>query len=254
MTWLALWVLGVGVMDLCRPTRPGWLVPVVGAVVLYGGALLAGLTAAADLVVLSASIIPLVLWWTASERAQGRRGRAHLLALGALLAGPLLLLGLSGWASTPGGPLARGLAWAELPFTGDGPVGGRALEHLLLVAALVVANVATANIVVRLVLVSVGALRPRNSGLAQPADRLRGGRLLGPMERLLILGLGLAGQLTAAGLVIGAKGLIRFPELQAKAKDGSTIDAVGIDEITEYFLIGSFVSWLVALGSLALTR
>ena len=53
----------------------------------------------------------------------------------------------------------------------------------------------------------------------QPSDQLRGGRLLGPMERVLILGLGLAGQLTAAGLVIAAKGLIRFPELQAKRDD-----------------------------------
>ena len=37
-------------------------------------------------------------------------------------------------------------------------------------------------------------------------------------ERVFILGLGLAGQVTAAGLVIAAKGLIRFPELQAQAK------------------------------------
>ena len=51
-----------------------------------------------------------------------------------------------------------------------------------------------------------------------------------------------------------AKGLIRFPELQAKRDESSTVDAVGIDEVTEYFLVGSFVSWLVALVSLALTR
>ena len=53
---------------------------------------------------------------------------------------------------------------------------------------------------------------------------------------------------------IAAKGLIRFPELQAKRDESSTVDAVGIDEVTEYFLVGSFVSWLVALASLALTR
>ena len=74
------------------------------------------------------------------------------------------------------------------------------------------------------------------------------------MERVLILGLGLAGQLTAAGLVIAAKGLIRFPELQSKRDETTTVEAVGIDEVTEYFLVGSFVSWLVALLSLALTR
>ncbi len=74
------------------------------------------------------------------------------------------------------------------------------------------------------------------------------------MERVLILGLGLAGQLTAAGLVIAAKGLIRFPELQAKRDDTTTVEAVGIDKVTEYFLVGSFVSWLIALATLALTR
>ena len=74
------------------------------------------------------------------------------------------------------------------------------------------------------------------------------------MERVLIIGLGLAGQLTAAGLVIAAKGLIRFPELQSKRSDRESVDGAGIDEVTEYFLVGSFVSWLVALGSLFLTR
>ena len=125
-------------------------------------------------------------------------------------------------------------------------------------AGLVLVNLATANVIVRLVLVSVGAMRPvRRTGVdtePQPSDQLRGGRLLGPMERVLILGLGLAGQLTAAGLVIAAKGLIRFPELQSKRDESTTVEAVGIDEVTEYFLVGSFVSWLLALGSLALTR
>ena len=79
-------------------------------------------------------------------------------------------------------------------------------------------------------------------------------RLLGPMERVLILGLGLAGQLGAAGLVIAAKGLIRFPELQSKRSDSVAVDGAGIDQVTEYFLVGSFVSWLLALGSLVLAR
>jgi hypothetical protein len=29
---------------------------------------------------------------------------------------------------------------------------------------------------------------------------------------------------------------------------------IGIDEVTEYFLVGSFASWIVALGGLALAR
>ena len=85
----------------------------------------------------------------------------------------------------------------------------------------------TANVIVRLVLLAIGALRPDSLTTAlrtpsspptQPADRLKGGRLLGPMERLVILGLGVAGELGAAGLVIAAKGLLRFPEIQAAAR------------------------------------
>ena len=84
------------------------------------------------------------------------------------------------------------------------------------------------------------------------------------MERLVILGLGVAGEFGAAGLVIAAKGLLRFPEIQAAARTANGGPAAaangsyaggpaGIDDITEYFLVGSFVSWLIALGSLALT-
>jgi len=69
------------------------------------------------------------------------------------------------------------------------------------------------------------------------------------MERLLILSLGAGGQAAAPGAVVAAKGIIRFPELGAqKGRNG----AVGIDEVTEYFLVGSLASWLLALGGIAL--
>ncbi len=105
---------------------------------------------------------------------------------------------------------------------------------------------------------SVGAVgtwlgrRGETRGEPQPSDRLKGGRLLGPMERLLILGLGLAGQLAAATAVVAAKSIIRFPEINAqKARENG---GIGIDEVTEYFLVGSFASWILALGGVALTR
>jgi len=53
----------------------------------------------------------------------------------------------------------------------------------------------------------------------------------------------------AASLVVAAKSIIRFPELNAQ-RDIS--DGVGIDEVTEYFLVGSFASWLFALAGLTL--
>ena len=257
MTWLAVWLVGIGVADLARSVgRPTLdrLSPVIGGVMILAMALALGLTAPADLGVLAASLLSLALWVVWSRRVLNH-GEGAVRALVALAGGAVWLLALSGWQSEPGGVLGDWLLWADLPLVGNAPVG-----RVVLLVGLGLVNVATANILVRTVLVAVGALKPVTltdlAGLApgQPSDELRGGRLLGPMERLLILGLGLAGQFTAAGLVIGAKGLIRFPELQAKRDDRSSVDAVGIDEVTEYFLIGSFVSWLVALGSLALTR
>ena len=80
-----------------------------------------------------------------------------------------------------------------------------------------------------------------------PEQRLKGGRLLGPMERVLILGLGLAGPPDRRQHRRSPrKGLLRWPELQSKTEQQ------WIHRLTEYFLVGSFVSWLVALGSLVL--
>lgn len=256
MTWLAVWLVAVGLADLVRAGgRPrGVRGPVaVGVLTLAVLAAASGLTAPVDLVVLAASLVCLGLWVRLSTQGM-TTGTGHRPALAALGGGGLLLVALSGWASPLDGPLADWLVWADPPLVGPAttPV------HVLLVVGVLLVNLATANVIVRLVLVSVGAMRPvphLDLGTGpQPSDQLRGGRLLGPMERVLIIGLGLAGQLTAAGLVIAAKGLIRFPELQAKRDEHTTVEAVGIDAVTEYFLLGSFLSWLLALGSLALTR
>jgi hypothetical protein len=256
VSWLAVWLAGVGLADLVRaggrPAVVRWAVP-SGVALVALLAVLAGLTAPVDLVALAASLVTLLLWVRFSTQSL-TTGTGHVAALASLAAGAAWCVGLSGWASPAGGLVERWLGWAQLPLV----EGAGSVDRVLLVLGLLLANLATGNVIVRLVLVSVGALRPAHRAGAgfdpEPADQLRGGRLLGPMERLLILGLGLAGQVTAAGLVIAAKGLIRFPELQATRSETESVDGVGIDEVTEYFLVGSFVSWLVALGSLALTR
>lgn len=79
----------------------------------------------------------------------------------------------------------------------------------------------------RLVLDAVGVPAITNE------KKLKGGRLLGPMERIFVVGLGHIGEVTAAAIVVAAKGLLRFPELQAGTKD---VD--GPSDVTEYFLIG----------------
>ena len=252
MSVLACLLVAVGLADLVRAegqsTSRGRRGGAAGAglLTLLVLAVLGDLHRAVDVVMLILSGVALVGWVVLSARAVDARLAGRLrpgLALGALAAIGVLLLGSSGHTSPVSGPLGQWISGLALPGVNRGEP-----THVLLVLGVLVVQLSTANLAVRLVLAGVGAIKP--TGQPQPSDRLRGGRLLGPMERLLIVGLGLAGEVTAAGLVIAAKGLIRWPELQAQSRDPN---APGIDEVTEYFLVGSFVSWLVALGALWLT-
>lgn len=72
---------------------------------------------------------------------------------------------------------------------------------------------------------------------------LRGGRAIGQLERLLVAGLTLAGAIGLAGAVFAAKGIVRFPEISRDGEGGAK---------AEYFLVGSLVSWALALGCTAL--
>ena len=172
----------------------------------------------------------------------GDHQRAPLVIFGLALAALILL---SGWASDVGGLVDGGRRGSTCPVS-----AALSPNRLLLVVGVVLLQFVTGNQLVRLVLGSVGAVKPE--GQPQPSDRLKGGRLLGPMERILILGLGLAGQLAAATAVVAAKSIIRFPEINAaKARENGNI---GIDAVTEYFLVGSFASWIIALGGLALAQ
>ncbi|MGB3187018.1 MAG: hypothetical protein WBG36_08380 [Ornithinimicrobium sp.] len=249
MSVLALALLSIGVADLVglrswgQPARAAVVSCAAGLVTLALLALLADLTSGADLLLLLVAAGTLCGWVLTSA---GERHLPAALSLSIAAAGLAVLLLGSGGASMADGALSRWLGWTGLPAT-DVPAGP---DTVLLVAGLLLVQVATANKVVRLVLTQIGALGP--SGLPQASDRLRGGRILGPMERLIILGLGLAGEVTAASLVIAAKGLIRWPELQQS--DLAEPDAVGVDDVTEYFLVGSMVSWTFALLGLAAAR
>lgn len=271
MSVFALLLVAVGVADLARSiveqrgsrdeAATRWRVhrigTEVGIVSLWLGAALAGLLASpSGWLLVALATLSLAAWLLVSGWAL-TRDRGHVLALSTLAGGLVAQLALAGWAPQAGGALARWIVWADLPWT---PEPGRAL----LIAGLALVQLSTGNLIVRLVLVSTGAMVPtpaidrapdadRTPEPDQPSDTLKGGRLLGPLERLFILGLGLAGQVTAAGIVIAAKGLIRWPELRSHARPSSAGGRHSdIDTVTEYFLVGSFVSWLVALGALVL--
>ncbi len=246
MSLLGILLIAIGVSDLTRRrTLPRWLPPVAGPGVVAGLGLLAGLGSSWDLALLVLLALICLGWAVLVGHSRVRPGgRPWPLVL--LPTAAVVVIAAAGLATPASGWLADWLRSSPWPA-----LSGLGADRLLLVTGLFTVQLSTGNELVRLVLAAVGAIRPQ--GQPQVSEQLRGGRLLGPLERLFILGLGLAGQVTAAGLVVAAKGLIRFPELTAR-RAGSEINGIGIDEVTEYFLVGSFISWLIGLAALALAR
>ena len=71
-------------------------------------------------------------------------------------------------------------------------------------------------------------------------DAFQGGRLIGPLERMLVLILTLAAAYPILAAMLAAKGIVRFPEISRDGETGAR---------AEYFLVGSLVSWVIALGA-----
>lgn len=250
MTYLAVWLLSVGLCDLFRArrdqvsSRQVALISAAGVCILFALALACGVTSAGGWAVLAVSAVGLVVWIVASAAAlnhQGRRGGMpdRRVAHGALIGSLALLLVTSGRVPVTDSLVQRWYGRLDIPPLADLP-----LEAFLLGCGLLLFQVASANVVVRMVLDGVG------TPAATAEQTLKGGRLLGPLERLFILGLGMAGHVTAASIVIAAKGLLRYPELQEQAASGRDTGHRG--DVSEYFLVGSFVSWLLAMAGLPL--
>jgi hypothetical protein len=217
-------VLSLLVAAAVRPVGAGWAAWVVAAVGI------AGWVAGSGVATARFGGLP-----TPGVPARFTPGRAAVVAYASVVAGVLALL-LAGSAAGSGAFLTAGLARSGL--------GHLPAERVLLVAAALLLQISTANVIVRLLLDLVGVPASDNE------KTLRGGRVLGPMERLLILGLGVGGSLTGAAIVVAAKSLLRFPELRVPRAGDPGYG--GASDITEYFLVGSFASWLVALSSVAL--
>ncbi|HET6731237.1 hypothetical protein [Mycobacterium sp.] len=245
MSGLAVMLIAVGIADVCRRLTDRIWVPVaVAPLTVVCCAVLAGLWHLGDIALLVIAAAASVWWVVLCARAErtGEREVTPLVVFGGA-AGVLILL--SGWGSDVAGLVQRWSGWVGLPGLDE-----VSPNRVLMVVGVVLLQLVTGNQLVRLVLGSVGAVKP--AGQPQASDKLKGGRLLGPMERLLIVGLGLAGQLAAATAVVAAKSIVRFPEINAqKARENG---GIGIDEVTEYFLVGSFASWILALGGVALAQ
>jgi hypothetical protein len=117
----------------------------------------------------------------------------------------------------------------------------------------------TANVIVRVALTRMKTEDPplseavertrfgwrRKPVVIPPAEMLRGGRLIGPLERVFLFVLAMAGQFVAIGAIVAAKGIIRFPEISKDNAGGSK---------AEYFLVGSLASWATVLVTVVLVR
>jgi hypothetical protein len=231
MTELALWLVVVGLCDLVRASRDVTsvgrraLISALGVVLLLLAALVLDVSAARTALLLAGWTGCFLLWVL---------GSAQALTRGTTVARVMAFTGIG--LGTLFGVLAADLAGpvsASLP----GPLGRYGADRVALVVGVLVVQLATGNVVVRLLLDTVGVPAASNE------KTLKGGRVLGPMERLFIVGLGLGGHATTASIVVAAKGLLRFPELQREVP--------GPSDVTEYFLIGSFASWLLALAGVA---
>lgn len=223
MILLAVLLLGVGIADFARPqdrpanrtdlSRAAAVGTLVVAVVVWGTGL--------DWWWVPAGTVVLIAW--VASMPHDRTYPWPVVGLGAavtgILAGSAHLPTSDGWLTDWYGGLA-------VP-----PLHGISFEHFVLGAGCVVFLVESANIIVRAVLAGTDA------GVMASEQTLKGGRVLGPIERILIFAMALSGQYAALTAVVAAKGILRFPEISR--------DVAG--RKAEYVLVGSFVSWAVAL-------
>jgi hypothetical protein len=247
MTTMGIWLMGVGIADLVaglsgEPARGSRSRFAIGAAFVSSLvlALVFGLDAGPSLLLAAVTGGSAGGWIVTRGRDGLSEGRASVALLYFLVVFVAIAGTASLWPPATESLASRGIA--RLPFSrlAEAPA-----EQAALVCGVLVFLFATSNAIVRLVLTAVG------TKFSPAEQRLRGGRIIGPIERLLIFGLGLAGEPTAAALVISAKGLLRYPELAGmRSEPGSS--ARTIDVVTEYLLIGSLTSWTLTLFPLVL--
>ncbi len=232
MIFVALGLLGFGVADLVRwspgPVAGAHLVAAIasGAVAVGAVAALSGVDAGGTALAGVVALILLALW-SAYDLLPEKHAKPEY-ALGLIVLTIVILVGLSGSADPIGGDIADW--YANLGFDLAGEIS---VDQFVLGVAATLFLIGTGNRIVRFTLAAT------DTSLLDEEGKMRGGRVLGPMERVIVAAAVISGGLAGAGFVIAAKGLLRFREIRGDTQSK-------VDEITEYFLIGTFTSVIVA--------
>ncbi len=244
MIFLALGMLGLGVGDLVR-WSPGRVerthaaaAAASGTVAVMVVAALSGMEASAVLLAGTTALVVLSLWsvYDLIPPKHAKPEYALALVVGVIA----VLVALSGSADPVGGDVALWYSNLDFGFARDISV-----DQFVLGVGAALFLLATGNRIVRFTLAATEASLPEGEGT------MRGGRVLGPMERLIVAAAVVSGGIAGAGFVIAAKGLLRFREIRAvdRSSGADWPEETGqpkVDEITEYFLIGTFTSVVIA--------
>ncbi|GAA2950210.1 hypothetical protein GCM10010458_40160 [Microbacterium luteolum] len=252
-------LLAVGAVDLVRQFAPRrWIGYLTVAVLL----LLLGSVSDALLPMIAALVVGALWVWSMPDERRAPLGFWPAVLLGVLSVGAVVSLG----------------ARADAGLIGDvwslrSPFGDVSFDLAMLVLGAGVFLLESSNLVVRAALdgehtwrpadpepavpvvpepttpaplvppVGDGADAPVDAAPTKPADPrggFKGGRLIGPLERTIVMILTLAAAYPVLAAMLAAKGIVRFPEISRDGETGAR---------AEYFLVGSLVSWVIALSA-----
>lgn len=169
--------------------------------------------------------------WVRVGRGASKSGRDQLEPLIRLACASLLLLAVA------------------LCVVASQPLGSQAAKMSAVVGVVVLLTVPANRVVADILAVArhstqgngevaAGCVPSQESGKqGEMESSMRGGRWIGPLERILILLLASVEAPAAIAAIVAAKGVIRFPEISQ--------DKAG--QKAEEFLIGSFASWILAV-------
>lgn len=169
--------------------------------------------------------------WARVGRGASKSGRDQLEPLIRLACASLLLLAVA------------------LCVVASQPLGSQAAKMSAVVGVVVLLTVPANRVVADILAVArhstqgngevaAGCVPSQESGKqGEMESSMRGGRWIGPLERILILLLASVEAPAAIAAIVAAKGVIRFPEISQ--------DKAG--QKAEEFLIGSFASWILAV-------